>query len=44
MRDLNKFKGFVDDIKMVKGLIFDKKVSHTVGGTNRVENAKVAFI
>ncbi|KAG5229866.1 chaperonin family protein [Salix suchowensis] len=29
---------------MVRGLVFDKKVSHAAGGPTRVENAKIAVI
>ncbi|KAI4365819.1 hypothetical protein MLD38_021773 [Melastoma candidum] len=47
LRDIKivkKLGGTVDDTEMVKGLVFDKKVSHAAGGPTRVENAKIAVI
>ncbi|KAJ4973339.1 hypothetical protein NE237_006513 [Protea cynaroides] len=47
LRDVKIVKkpgGTVDDTELVKGLVFDKKVSHTAGGPTRVENAKIAVI
>ncbi|GAB4861002.1 T-complex protein 1 subunit delta [Ancistrocladus abbreviatus] len=41
---VKKIGGTVDDTEMVKGLVFDKKVSHSAGGPTRLENAKVAVI
>ncbi|CAN0862926.1 T-complex protein 1 subunit delta [Linum grandiflorum] len=41
---VKKLGGTVDDTEMVKGLVFDKKVSHASGGLTRVENAKIAVI
>ncbi|KAF6149200.1 hypothetical protein GIB67_026056 [Kingdonia uniflora] len=37
-------EGTVDDTELVKGLVFDKKVSHSSGGLTKVENAKVGVI
>ncbi|KAG5111863.1 hypothetical protein JHK82_035132 [Glycine max] len=36
--------GTVDDTELMKGLVFDKKVSHAAGGPTRMENAKIAVI
>lgn len=47
LRDIKivkKLGGTVDDTELVKGLVFDKKVSHSAGGPTRVENAKIAVI
>ncbi|CAA7408503.1 unnamed protein product [Spirodela intermedia] len=47
LRDIKivkKLGGTVDDTELVKGLVFDKKVSHSAGGPGRVENAKIAVI
>uniref|UniRef100_A0A6N2LCL1 T-complex protein 1 subunit delta n=1 Tax=Salix viminalis TaxID=40686 RepID=A0A6N2LCL1_SALVM len=47
LRDIKivkKLGGTVDDTEMVRGLVFDKKVSHAAGGPTRVENAKIAVI
>ena len=41
---VKKLGGTVDDTELVKGLVFDKKVSHSAGGPTRVENAKIAVI
>ncbi|KMZ56697.1 T-complex protein 1 subunit delta [Zostera marina] len=41
---VKKLGGTVDDTELVKGLVFDKKVSHSAGGPSRVENAKIAVI
>ncbi|KAL5987637.1 T-complex protein 1 subunit delta [Asimina triloba] len=41
---VKKLGGTVDDTELFKGLVFDKKVSHTAGGLTRVENAKIAVI
>ncbi|XP_020272063.1 T-complex protein 1 subunit delta [Asparagus officinalis] len=41
---VKKLGGTVDDTELVKGLVFDKKVSHASGGLTRVENAKIAVI
>ncbi|XP_047327011.1 T-complex protein 1 subunit delta-like [Impatiens glandulifera] len=41
---VKKLGGTVDDTQLVKGLVFDKKVSHAAGGPTRVENAKIAVI
>ncbi|MFS8001503.1 putative chaperonin ATPase [Helianthus anomalus] len=41
---VKKLGGTVDDTELVKGLVFDKKVSHAAGGPTRVENAKIAVI
>jgi hypothetical protein len=38
---IRKLEGTIDDSEMIDGVIFDKKVSHTAGGTDRVTNAKV---
>ncbi|KAJ6359154.1 hypothetical protein OIU76_000798 [Salix suchowensis] len=47
LRDIKivtKLGGTVDDTGMVKGLLFDKKVSRASGGPTRFENAKIAVI
>ncbi|XP_075505075.1 T-complex protein 1 subunit delta [Primulina tabacum] len=47
LRDIKivkKLGGTVDDTELVKGLVFDKKVSHAAGGLTRVENAKIGVI
>ncbi|VVA98084.1 unnamed protein product [Arabis nemorensis] len=47
LRDIKivkKLGGTVDDTHTVKGLVFDKKVSHAAGGPTRMENAKIAVI
>ncbi|XP_078429264.1 TCP-1/cpn60 chaperonin family protein [Wolffia australiana] len=47
LRDIKivkKLGGTVDDTELVKGLVFDKKVSHSAGGPTRIENAKIAVI
>ena len=47
LRDIKivkKLGGTVDDTELVKGLVFDKKVSHSAGGPSRVENAKIGVI
>ncbi|GAB2215623.1 hypothetical protein Drorol1_Dr00020012 [Drosera rotundifolia] len=47
LRDIKivkKLGGTVDDTEMVKGLVFDKKVSHAAGGPTRMENAKIGVI
>ncbi|KMS97523.1 hypothetical protein BVRB_5g126360 [Beta vulgaris subsp. vulgaris] len=47
LRDIKivkKLGGTVDDTEMVKGLVFDKKVSRSGGGPTRMENAKIAVI
>ncbi|KAL0928601.1 hypothetical protein M5K25_000504 [Dendrobium thyrsiflorum] len=47
LRDIKivkKLGGTVDDTELIRGLVFDKKVSHTAGGPTRVENAKIAVI
>ncbi|GFY95635.1 TCP-1/cpn60 chaperonin family protein [Actinidia rufa] len=41
---VKKLGGTVDDTELVKGLVFDKKVSHAAGGPTRVENANIAVI
>ncbi|XP_039143354.1 T-complex protein 1 subunit delta [Dioscorea cayenensis subsp. rotundata] len=41
---VKKLGGTVDDTELVRGLVFDKKVSHAAGGPTRVENAKIAVI
>jgi len=41
---VKKLGGTVDDTELVKGLVFDKKVSHASGGLTRMENAKIAVI
>lgn len=41
---VKKLGGTVDDTELVKGLVFDKKVSHASGGLTRVENAKIGVI
>ncbi|KAL5726601.1 T-complex protein 1 subunit delta [Ranunculus cassubicifolius] len=41
---VKKLGGTVDDTELIKGLVFDKKVSHSAGGPTRVENAKIAVI
>ncbi|KAF5201312.1 T-complex protein 1 subunit delta [Thalictrum thalictroides] len=42
--EIVKIGGTVDDTKLVKGLVFDKKVSHSAGGPTHVGNAKIAVI
>ncbi|KNA14842.1 hypothetical protein SOVF_103640 [Spinacia oleracea] len=47
LRDIKivkKLGGTVDDTELVKGLVFDRKVSHSAGGPTRMENAKIAVI
>lgn len=47
LRDIKivkKLGGTVDDTVLVKGLVFDKKVSHAAGGPTRMENAKIGVI
>ncbi|KAK1301530.1 hypothetical protein QJS10_CPB12g00295 [Acorus calamus] len=44
VRIVKKLGGTVDDTELVKGLVFDKKVSHASGGLTRIENAKIAVI
>ncbi|KAK6127668.1 hypothetical protein DH2020_038546 [Rehmannia glutinosa] len=44
IRIVKKLGGTVDDTELVKGLVFDKKVSHAAGGPTRVENAKIGVI
>ncbi|KAI3890850.1 hypothetical protein MKW92_039088 [Papaver armeniacum] len=41
---VKKLGGTVDDTELVKGLVLDKKVSHSAGGPTRVENAKIAVV
>ncbi|CAN4086636.1 unnamed protein product [Withania somnifera] len=41
IRIVKKLGGTVDDTELVKGLVFDKKVSHASGGLTRVEKAKI---
>ncbi|KAL5137969.1 Serine/threonine-protein kinase SAPK10 [Glycine soja] len=41
---MKKLSGTVDDTELVKGLVFDKKVSHAAGGPTRMENAKIVII
>ncbi|KAM7280048.1 hypothetical protein ACFE04_007182 [Oxalis oulophora] len=41
---VKKLGGTDDDIELLKGLIFYKKVSHAAGGPTRMENAKIAVI
>lgn len=36
--------GNIDDIEMVKGLVFDKNASYMVGGSSKNENAKIGII
>ncbi|KAL0464182.1 UNVERIFIED_CONTAM: T-complex protein 1 subunit delta [Sesamum latifolium] len=40
---VKKLGGTVDDTELIKGLVFDKKVSHAAGGPTRVENAKIGM-
>ena len=47
LRDIKivkKLGGTVDDTELVKGLVFDKKVSHASDGLTHMENAKLAVI
>ncbi|KAM3246265.1 T-complex protein 1 subunit delta [Capsicum annuum] len=44
IRVVKKLGGTVDDTELVKGLVFDKKVSHASGGLTRVEKAKIGVI
>ncbi|KAF6176540.1 hypothetical protein GIB67_007923 [Kingdonia uniflora] len=44
VRIVKRLGGTVDDTELVKGLVFDKKVSHSSGGLTRVENANIAII
>ncbi|CAA0815344.1 T-complex protein 1 subunit delta [Striga hermonthica] len=44
IRIVKKLGGTVDDTELVRGLVFDKKVSHAAGGPTRAENAKIAVI
>ena len=41
---LQKFGGSVDDAKIVKGFLFDKKAIHIAGGPIRIENANIDII
>lgn len=41
---VKKLGGTVDDTHLVRGLVFDKKVSRSGGGPTRVDNAKIAVI
>ncbi|KAG8379704.1 hypothetical protein BUALT_Bualt07G0116700 [Buddleja alternifolia] len=41
---VKKLGGTVVDTELIKGLVFEKKVSHAAGGPTRVENAKIAVI
>ncbi|KAG5129208.1 hypothetical protein JHK84_035605 [Glycine max] len=41
---VKKRGGIVDDTELVKGLVFDKKVSHAARGPTRMENAKIPVI
>ncbi|KAK9986295.1 hypothetical protein SO802_031246 [Lithocarpus litseifolius] len=41
---VKRLGGTVDDIELVKGLVFDKKVGHASDGLTRMENAKIAII
>ena len=41
---MKKLGGTVDDTELVKGLVFDNKVSHTFGGLTHMENAKIVII
>ncbi|KAG8379701.1 hypothetical protein BUALT_Bualt07G0116400 [Buddleja alternifolia] len=40
---VKKLGGTVVDTELIKGLVFEKKVSHAAGGPTRVENAKIAM-
>ncbi|KAM3711458.1 hypothetical protein ACB098_01G111200 [Castanea mollissima] len=47
LRDIKivkKLCSTVDDTELVKGLVFDKKVSHASGRLTRMENPKTAII
>ncbi|KAK9988311.1 hypothetical protein SO802_028550 [Lithocarpus litseifolius] len=47
LRDIKivkKLGGTVDDIELVKGLVFDKKVSHASSGLTHMENVKIVVI
>lgn len=41
---IRKLEGTVDESELIDGVIFDKKVSHTAGGADRVSNAKIALV
>ena len=41
---MKKLDSTVDDTELVKGLAFDKKVSHTSDGLTRMENVKITVI
>ncbi|XP_062209496.1 T-complex protein 1 subunit delta-like [Phragmites australis] len=41
---VRKLGGTMDDIELVRGLIFDKKANHAAGGPAWVKNAKIAVI
>lgn len=41
---VKKLGGTVDDTELVRGLVFDKKVSHSAGGPTRVDHAKIGVI
>jgi T-complex protein 1 subunit delta len=41
---IRKLEGTIDDSELIDGVIFDKKVSHTASGTDRVANAKIALV
>lgn len=44
IRIVKKLGGTVQDTELVDGVVFDKKVSHTAGGIDRVQNAKIALV
>ena len=38
------YRGTVEDIELVEGLVLDQKASHLAGGVTRVEKAKIGLI
>lgn len=41
---IRKLEGTIDESELIDGVIFDKKVSHTAGGVDRITNAKIALV
>lgn len=41
---IRKLEGTIDESELIDGVIFDKKVSHTAGGIDRITNAKIALV
>lgn len=41
---LKKLGRIIDDTKLIKGLVFDKKVTHVACRLFRLEDAKIAYL